>query len=35
MREAFYKSLPTFATFGKGWMRRLNGIEEESKTLTA
>ena len=27
LREAFYRSLPTFPTFGKGWMRRLNEVE--------
>lgn len=25
-REAFYRSLPTFPTFGKGWLRRLNEV---------
>jgi lysozyme family protein len=35
LREAHYKSLPTFATFGKGWMRRLAGIKDESLDLTA
>ena len=30
LREAHYKSLSTFATFGKGWMRRLEGVEAES-----
>jgi lysozyme family protein len=35
LREAHYKSLSTFATFGKGWMRRLDSVEAESKTLTA
>ena len=34
-REAFYRSLPAFATFGKGWMSRLDSVEAESKTLTA
>jgi len=33
LREAHYKSLNTFATFGKGWMRRLDGIEAESKHI--
>ena len=33
LREAHYKSLSTFATFGKGWMRRLDGIEAESKHM--
>ena len=30
LREAHYKSLPIFATFGKGWMRRLDETEAES-----
>lgn len=33
LREAHYKSLSTFATFGKGWMRRLEGIESESRRM--
>jgi len=33
MRESHYKSLNNFATFGKGWMRRLDGIEAESKHM--
>ena len=33
LREAHYKSLSTFATFGKGWMRRLDGIEAECKHM--
>ena len=33
LRETHYKSLPTFATFGKGWMNRLASIEAESKDL--
>ena len=32
-REAHYKSLPTFATFGKGWMARLDRVEDESKGM--
>lgn len=27
IREEFYYSLPTFSTFGKGWIRRLNDVE--------
>ncbi len=27
-RDAFYKSLSTYDTFGKGWMRRLNHVRE-------
>lgn len=26
-RRRFYRSLPTFKTFGKGWMRRTDGVE--------
>lgn len=26
-RRRFYRSLPTFKTFGKGWMRRADGVE--------
>ena len=33
MREAHYKSLPTFATFGKGWMNRLANVETESMNM--
>jgi lysozyme family protein len=33
LREAHYKSLSTFADFGKGWMRRLGAIEAESKQM--
>jgi lysozyme family protein len=33
LRETHYKSLPTFATFGKGWMNRLASIEAESRDL--
>jgi len=32
-REAFYKSLSSFPTFGKGWMRRLDSVEEECKGM--
>jgi len=35
LREAHYKSLPTFSTFGKGWMRRLASVESEAQTLAA
>jgi lysozyme family protein len=27
LREAHYKSLNTYATFGTGWMRRLDSTE--------
>ena len=32
-REMHYKSLPTFATFGKGWMARLDRVEDESRGM--
>jgi lysozyme family protein len=33
LREAHYKSLSTFDTFGKGWMRRLASIKVESTDM--
>lgn len=33
LREAHYKSLNTFATFGKGWMRRLDATEVDSNNM--
>ena len=33
LREAHYKSLSTFAMFGKGWMNRLGSVEAESKHM--
>ena len=33
LREAHYKSLSTFATFGKGWTNRLNAVEAESNHM--
>lgn len=35
LREAHYKSLPQFVTFGKGWMNRLNSVEAESINMMA
>lgn len=32
-RRAFYQSLPTFVTFGKGWMRRLEGVFDHSLAM--
>lgn len=29
-RERFYRSLPTFATFGRGWMRRLTEVNAKA-----
>lgn len=34
-REAFFRSLPTFNTFGKGWMRRLNEVEGMARVWAA
>jgi lysozyme family protein len=33
-REMHYKSLPTFADFGKGWMSRLDRVEEDAIKMT-
>lgn len=33
LREQHYRSLDTFATFGRGWMRRLDAIEDEAKGM--
>jgi lysozyme family protein len=30
-REAFYRSLRTFPTFGKGWLRRLSAVTEKAR----
>ena len=27
-KEAFYRSLPTFAVFGNGWMNRINEVKK-------
>ena len=32
-RELHYKSLPTFTTFGKGWMARLDRVEDDSREM--
>jgi len=33
-RERYYRQLPTFATFGKGWLRRVRETETEALRLT-
>jgi len=33
MREAFYKSLATYPTFGKGWMNRVAAVEAEASNM--
>lgn len=32
-REEFYKRLPIYATFGKGWLRRVDEVETEAYKL--
>lgn len=32
-RRSFYRSLSTFATFGKGWMRRVDAVEKAALEL--
>lgn len=34
-KEAFYRSLPTFATFGKGWLRRVAEAKAHAETMIA
>lgn len=34
-KELFYKALPTFATFGKGWMRRVAEAQSHAVTMLA
>jgi len=34
-RESFYKSLPTFPTFGKGWMRRAEEVRKKALEMVA
>ena len=34
-REAFYRGLDTFPTFGKGWMRRLNEVTAKALEMAA
>lgn len=34
-KELFYKALPTFATFGKGWLRRVDEAKSHAVTLLA
>jgi lysozyme family protein len=33
MRRAYYKSLSTFPTFGRGWLRRVDEVEKRALTL--
>ena len=34
-KELFYKALPTFATFGKGWLRRVDETKSHAVTMLA
>lgn len=34
-KELFYKALPTFATFGRGWLRRVDEAKSHAVTLLA
>jgi len=33
-KEAFYQSLPTFATFGKGWLNRVAHVQDAAEGMT-
>jgi lysozyme family protein len=33
LRRAYYRSLPTFGTFGKGWLRRVDEVEATALTM--
>jgi len=32
-KEAFYKALPTFETYGKGWLRRVADVKTSASTM--
>ena len=32
-KEAFYQSLPTFATFGKGWLNRVAQVQDAAEQM--
>jgi len=32
-KEAFYKSLPTFQTYGKGWLKRVTDVQTSASTM--
>ena len=34
-KDAFYKSLPTFGTFGKGWLNRVAQVKTTSESMIA
>lgn len=33
-RRAYYRKLPTFSTFGRGWLRRVDEVETEALRLS-
>lgn len=33
MRISYYKKLPTFATFGKGWLRRVDEVQKKGLVM--
>jgi lysozyme family protein len=35
LRKEFYAKLPTFPTYGKGWLRRVNDLQKFCQILTA
>lgn len=35
LRDAFYRGLPTFQTFGKGWLRRLSEVTAKAREMAA
>ena len=35
IKEAFYKSLPTFQTYGKGWLKRVADVQTSASTMLA
>jgi lysozyme family protein len=34
-KTAFYQSLPTFQTYGKGWLRRVAEVQTAASTMVA
>ena len=34
-KEAFYKSLPTVQTYGKGWLKRVADVQTSASTMLA
>jgi lysozyme family protein len=34
-KEDFYRSLPTFEVFGKGWMNRVADVKEKATAMVA